>query len=194
MSDPVTRIRSVTQLPVQVFPRPCEGVESFIARLAEANHLKPTVLRSYLCDPPGPRGTFSWPRLIAATGRSLSELQEVLERTPPPPSEQLLCDYCGRPPSPSRLPPGPPPWWCSTRCRRRAELLATAPSSRGILPDRREIVSCLGCGTQVIRTENSTRNTCSKRCLSLSSRLRDAELALYENPNAVEDEGPSLVD
>ncbi|MFF2353371.1 hypothetical protein ACFVVL_26725 [Kitasatospora sp. NPDC058115] len=58
------------------------------------------------------------------------------------------------------------------------------------MPDRREIVSCLGCGTQVIRTAHSTRNTCSKKCLSLSSRLRDAELALYENenPNAVEDE------
>ncbi|TYC68620.1 hypothetical protein [Streptomyces sp. CB01881] len=185
MSTAKTRTTLIPKLPVQVFPRPCEGVESFIARLAEANCLKPTVLRAYLCDPPGYRGTISWPRLIAATGRSLRALQDTLERTPPWSLTHPACEYCGRRPGKGK-PSSSPPWWCSTRCRRRSDLLAAAPSSRDVLPNQREIVSCLGCGTQVIRLANSTRSTCSKRCLSLSTRFRDAELALYENPNALD--------
>ncbi|MFE4516728.1 hypothetical protein ACFRMQ_21330 [Kitasatospora sp. NPDC056783] len=185
MSTPRKGTALIPKLPVHVFPRPCEGVESFIARLAEANFLKPTQLRSYLCDPPGYRSTISWPRLIAATGRSLSNLQDTLERTPLVQPSHPACEYCGPRPGPERS-SSSLPWWCSPRCRRRSRLLAEAPSSRDILPGQRQIVSRLGCGTKVIRTANSTRSTCSKRGLSISSRLRDAELALYENPNAVE--------
>lgn len=120
--------RPVVALPIQVFPRPCEGAETFIARLAHANYLKPFYLRAYLCDPPMTAGAFSWSRLAAATGRDPVELQDVLERIPPPPPDLLLCEYCGRPPRPN-VEAGPAPWWCSARCRRRDDLLKSAPSS-----------------------------------------------------------------
>ncbi|WAL75853.1 hypothetical protein OU787_32520 [Kitasatospora sp. YST-16] len=185
MTVPGISTALIPKLPVQVFPRPCEGVEAFIARLAEANFLKPSQLRSYLCDPPGHRSTISWPRLIAATGRSLEELQNTLERTPPWTITHPACDYCGRRPQRGeRLQSHP--WWCSPRCRRRSLLLDYAPSSRNVLPGQKVTLVCIGCGTQVIRRANSTRNTCSKRCHAISVRLREAELALYENPNAVE--------
>ncbi|WP_345669782.1 hypothetical protein [Streptomyces similanensis] len=54
-------------------------------------------------------GALSWSRLAAATGRDPAELQDVLERTPPPPPDRLLCEYCGRPPRPN-VEAGPAPW------------------------------------------------------------------------------------
>ncbi|GAA2126472.1 hypothetical protein GCM10009759_78880 [Kitasatospora saccharophila] len=180
----------VVKLPVQVFPRPCEGAESFIIRLAEANYLKPTVLRAYLCDPPGYRSTLSWARLAAATGRSLLKLQGVLERTPPPSPTRLLCEYCGVPPKPGTEPQ--PPWWCTDRCRRRSGLLISAPSSRAVLPGQRSIISCITCGTRFVRSSRRSPDaeTCSRNCRAKSVRTREAELALYENPGAIEHEAP----
>nr|WP_192806963.1 hypothetical protein [Streptomyces arboris] len=86
----VPLVLRIVELPIQVFPRPCEGAQSFIDRLATANYLKPGYLHTCLCDPPRYRGTLSWSRLAAATGRDPLELREVLERTPPPPPDLLL--------------------------------------------------------------------------------------------------------
>ncbi|MFF3755395.1 hypothetical protein ACFYYH_33975 [Streptomyces sp. NPDC002018] len=68
----------LVRLPVQVSLRLGEGTDSFIRRLAQANHLKPSYLRGCLVGPPDlgrgkrPRAD----RLAAVTGRR----QEVLER------------------------------------------------------------------------------------------------------------------
>ncbi|MFB6944651.1 MULTISPECIES: hypothetical protein [unclassified Streptomyces] len=179
--------RPVAELPIQVFPRPCEGPESFISRLAQANYLKPAYLNACLSEPPTERGTLSWPRLAAAAGRDHLELQEVLERTPPPPPDLLLCEYCGRPPKPN-VQAELPPWLCSAPCRRRNDLLKRAPSSNGILPDQKHVLPCPGCGAQFIRPATSPRSACTPRCHARNTRAQQAELALYENPDAVEDE------
>jgi hypothetical protein len=178
----------VAELPIQVFPRPCEGPESFISRLAEANYLKPAYLIACLSEPPTERGTLSWTRLAAAAGQDRLELEEVLERTPPPSPVQLVCEYCGR--APRNSTPEPPPWWCSARCRRRSDLVNSAPSSRGIIPGQRETLSCIACGTRFVRSTTKRRehDTCSPRCRERARRTKQAELDLYENPLAVEDE------
>lgn len=188
MSAPAEGLdRPVVALPIQVFPLPCEGAEAFIARLAHANHLKPFYLRAYLCDPPMTAGgALSWSRLAAAIGRDSLELREVLERTPPPPPDLLLCEYCGRPPRPN-VEAGTPPWWCSIRCRRRRDLLSSAPSSNGILPDQKQVLPCPGRGALFIRPAVSPRSACTPRCYGRNMRVQQAELALYENPNEVAD-------
>ena len=65
-------------LPVRVRPRPGESVDSYVRRLALANHLKPSYLRSYLAGPPdyGPGKRPRPDRLAALTGRQ----QDILER------------------------------------------------------------------------------------------------------------------
>ncbi|MFJ9523705.1 hypothetical protein ACIRPK_36475 [Kitasatospora sp. NPDC101801] len=187
MSTPPRPIPPVKMLPVQVFPRPCEGAEAFIARLAEANHLKPAYLCAHLCDPPNHRGTISWARLAAAAGRSLVRLQVVLEQHPPPSPPQSLCEYCGAPPKRESEPPQAP-WWCTERCQRRSNLLISAPSSIAVLPGQKSTLSCLTCGTRFIRSTRGTTNTCSRGCQAKLFRTQAAEDALYKNPNAVEDD------
>ncbi|MBC9729822.1 TniQ family protein [Streptomyces sp. TRM68367] len=65
-------------LPVRVRPRPGESVDSYVRRLALANHLKPSYLRSYLAGPPdyGPGKRPRPDRLAALAGRE----QGILER------------------------------------------------------------------------------------------------------------------
>ncbi|MFJ5881691.1 hypothetical protein [Kitasatospora cineracea] len=189
MTGPEAFDLPVRELPIQIFPRPCEGAESFITRLAAANFLKAAYLQACLSEPPTEAGSLSWSRLAVASGRDLAELQALLERTPPPSPDPGTCEYCGRLPK-RHTDPGPPPWWCSARCRRRSDLLATAPSSRGVLPGQRETLTCPGCGTSFVRPANSTRIACTKRCHARSVRAAQAELALYENPNAIEDDEP----
>lgn len=68
-------------LPVRPRPRPGESTDSYVRRLARANHLKPSYLRGYLVGPPDygrgkrPRAD----RLAAVTGRR----QDALERALP---------------------------------------------------------------------------------------------------------------
>lgn len=68
----------LARLPVQVSLRLGEGTDSFIRRMAQANHLKPSYLRGCLVGPPDygrgkrPRAD----RIAAVTGRQ----QDVLER------------------------------------------------------------------------------------------------------------------
>jgi hypothetical protein len=64
-------------LPVRLRPGRGETIESYIRRLARANHLKPSYLRRYLC---GPDGYYSKPqpqRLAALSGRSRTALEHA---------------------------------------------------------------------------------------------------------------------
>lgn len=64
-------------LPAQPRPKAGETVDTYIRRLAQANHLKPSYLRGYLAGPPDYLGRPRPARLAALTGRS----QDVLEQT-----------------------------------------------------------------------------------------------------------------
>src|SRR4051812_10736663 len=81
------------RLPIHVPLCPGESVESFIRRLATANHLRPSYLRTYLNHPPGHIGSIQVNRLALVTGRTVHVLTRVfpalsLKRRrslPPPP-------------------------------------------------------------------------------------------------------------
>ncbi|MFD3330947.1 hypothetical protein [Streptomyces sp. NPDC058701] len=75
---------TVSRLPRQIRPMDREGVETFIVRLAQANHLQPAYLRDYLCPPPHHRGKPSWGRLAAATGRHPAALRVARSSTASP--------------------------------------------------------------------------------------------------------------
>jgi hypothetical protein len=65
------------RLPIQVRLRPGESVDSFIRRLATANHLRPSHLRTYLNHPPGAIGSLQITRLAQVTGRTTHALIRV---------------------------------------------------------------------------------------------------------------------
>lgn len=65
-------------LPVPVRPLAGEGAESYLRRLARANHLKPSYLRRYLATPQGSYGPIQPNHLAAMTGRSLPALLHAL--------------------------------------------------------------------------------------------------------------------
>jgi hypothetical protein len=65
-------------LPIRVRPGAGEGAESYIRRLARANHLKPSYLRRYLATPEGSYGPVRPDQLAAVTGRSLNALLHAL--------------------------------------------------------------------------------------------------------------------
>jgi hypothetical protein len=80
------------RLPIQVPLRPEESVDSFLRRLATANHLRPSYLRTYLNHPPGGIGSLQITRLALVTGRSVAALRTVFptlsherRRSPPKP-------------------------------------------------------------------------------------------------------------
>jgi hypothetical protein len=82
------------RLPIQVPLRPDESVESFIRRLATANHLRPSYLRTYLNHPPGSIGSIQITRLALVTGRTVPALSTVfpalsLERRPSTPEPPI---------------------------------------------------------------------------------------------------------
>jgi hypothetical protein len=70
--------RRLARLPVQVAPRLGEETDSFIRRLARANHLKLSYLHGYLCGPPFWFGKPQLGRLADATGRSPHALERAL--------------------------------------------------------------------------------------------------------------------
>ncbi|MET7762819.1 TniQ family protein [Streptomyces sp. NPDC005393] len=65
-------------LPIQVPPRLGETTDSYIRRLARANHLKPSYLHRFLCGPPFWFGKPSLSRLAAASGRPRRSLERAL--------------------------------------------------------------------------------------------------------------------
>jgi hypothetical protein len=81
MTPPQPRI---AKLPVNVRPRLGETIDSYIRRLARANHLKPSYLHTFLCGPPGWQGKPHIERLAAVSGRSAEVLQHALSDATPP--------------------------------------------------------------------------------------------------------------
>ncbi len=73
------------RLPIQVRLRPGESVDSFIRRLATANHLRPSYLRTYLNHPPGTIGSLQLTRLAQVTGRTTHALTHVFPGLDPAP-------------------------------------------------------------------------------------------------------------
>ncbi|MCE4941894.1 TniQ family protein [Streptomyces albulus] len=68
----------LSQLPIQVRPRPGEPIGSYIRRLARANHLKPSYLHGFLTGSTNWFGKPQLERLAALTGRSPDLLQRAL--------------------------------------------------------------------------------------------------------------------
>ena len=73
--------------PLPIRPRPQHGqtTESYARQLARANHLKPSYLRSVLCDPPQPWAAISPSRLAAVSGRPIPALEHALADLGPQP-------------------------------------------------------------------------------------------------------------
>src|SRR6266702_1593019 len=75
-------------LPIQVRPRQAETVNSYVRRLARANHLRPSYLRAFLCGPPQYYGAIRPERLAALAGRPVWALEHALTDLAPPPRSQ----------------------------------------------------------------------------------------------------------
>lgn len=80
-------------LPVRVRPAAGETAESYIRRLARANHLRPSLLQVYVRNPNVPTGAIRLRRLAAVSGSALTALAFALtglttatkpHRLPPP--------------------------------------------------------------------------------------------------------------
>ena len=83
-------------LPVRVRPAAGETTESYIRRLARANHPRPSLLQVYVRNPDVPAGAIRLRRLAAASGSTLTALTRTLtgltpaseaHRPPPSPAE-----------------------------------------------------------------------------------------------------------
>lgn len=72
-------------LPIRVRPRQGETVESYIRRLARANHLRPSYLRSYLCRPPHYIGAIRPERLAVLASRTLYAITRAFPELGSPP-------------------------------------------------------------------------------------------------------------
>ncbi|MGH3226551.1 MAG: hypothetical protein ACRDPY_49050 [Streptosporangiaceae bacterium] len=80
-------------LPVRVRPAAGETAESYIRRLAQANHLRPSLLQVYVRNPDVPTGAIRLRRLAAVSGSTrtalafaLTGLAPASQRQLPPPS------------------------------------------------------------------------------------------------------------
>lgn len=70
-------------LPVRVRPAAGETTESYIRRLARANHLRPSLLQVYVRNPDVPTGAIRLRRLAAVSGSTLTALARALTGLPP---------------------------------------------------------------------------------------------------------------
>jgi hypothetical protein len=70
--------RPLAPLPIRVRPQRAETTESYARRLARANHLRPSYLRTFLCDPPRHTGAIRPWRLAVISGRSVRALEHAL--------------------------------------------------------------------------------------------------------------------
>ena len=85
-------------LPVQPRPKAGETVDSYVRRLAQANHLKPSYLRGYLAGPPDYMSRPRPERLAILTGRSQAALERTLADLVPPDRTQRA-----QKPAPTRI-------------------------------------------------------------------------------------------
>ena len=70
-------------LPVRVRPAAGETAESYIRRLARANHLRPSLLQVCVRNPDVPTGAIRLRRLAAVSGSTLTALTRALTGLPP---------------------------------------------------------------------------------------------------------------
>jgi TniQ len=90
------------RLPIDVRPTAGERAESYIRRLARANHLRPSYLRRYLSSSPARDAKIDPHRLAALTGRPAAILQQTLTargwpQPPKPPSGYLRRRHADKP-------------------------------------------------------------------------------------------------
>lgn len=172
---------SVTQLPVQVRPLPREGTDAFIVRLAHANHLKAGYLRDYLCEPPHHKGTPSYSRLGAATGRDPAALRDTLEGT------SGTCKECNAPLPATKPGARSPRQHCSARCRQRAHRRRHRPDQS---TQPRPLI-CEFCTKPIAATaEGEARRWCSSRCRH-RALLQPAGLAVVERQTDLSEQRPT---
>jgi hypothetical protein len=69
-------------LPIRVRPVAGESVESYIRRLARANHLRPSLLHVHVRDPAVPNRAIQLERLAAVSGRTIAALTHALTGLP----------------------------------------------------------------------------------------------------------------
>ena len=80
---------------MRVRPAAGETIESYIRRLARANHLRPSLLQVYVRNPGVPAGAIRMRRLAAVSGSTVTALTRALtglpaargQHRPPPPAE-----------------------------------------------------------------------------------------------------------
>jgi hypothetical protein len=89
----------IGRLPIQARPRPGEPTDTYIRRLARANHLKPSYLYGFLTGSPNWFGKPQIERLACVTGRPPEVLQRVLADAGPPPQRRKP----GPNPTPKRI-------------------------------------------------------------------------------------------
>lgn len=105
----MTELRLPSRLPVDVRPRQGETVDSYVDRLAAANHIEPRLLRAFLHGAYDSRARAQLDRLAAASGRS----EEILHRT----LAGFHCELCSAPLSASTK---TSTRWCTPSCREKA--------------------------------------------------------------------------
>lgn len=71
-------VRPLAPLPVPVRPRHGETAASYIRRLARANHLRPSYLRSLVCSPPVHQTAIRSDLLASLSGRTAEALEHTL--------------------------------------------------------------------------------------------------------------------
>lgn len=152
-----------SRLPVYVRPADGDTLDSYIRRLAHANHLPPTDLRSHLCAM-GSVGPPLVEKLAAVTGRPLADLQRALIDT--------RCGICFQPLR-SRTVKGRPAHWCSDHCRKIARRRRVPLSLQGARRHAVHSAPCAHCGTVVAR--NRPFRWCSEPCRQASHEARWAK-------------------
>lgn len=149
--------------PARPRPHRDDTVDSYIQRLARANHLKPGYLRTYLCEPPAHRGRPRLGRLAAVSGRTASALWRALT--------DLRCAHCEKP-LPEPADSGRPARWCSPNCRQAAHRERHQDHRR---PRGRPVTEseCQRCGTLIIKSRPA--RWCSGTCRNADYRRRRSE-------------------
>jgi endogenous inhibitor of DNA gyrase (YacG/DUF329 family) len=148
--------KPLAQLPFQIRPQSGEGARSFIVRLAQANHLAPSYLRKCLAEPPLHRGSPTWDRIAAATGRDPVALRQILET--------IECAECGTPIRPLAS-FGAKPRTCSKACRQKRY-------RKGIPTTDWKKVPCRVCGQLMRLRLGQRRHICSSHCRRIAFQFR----------------------
>ncbi|MET7718806.1 TniQ family protein [Streptomyces sp. NPDC005407] len=151
----MTDQRLPSRLPIDVRPHHGESIDSYIDRLALANHLKPADLRIHLRPPPRHTGRLSLERLAAVSGRDASLLRRILGR-----GRCIGCDGHLIVSQITAQVTGRSARWCSQRCREAARLRRDPRQAPELWPPSTS--NCRQCGEH-LGSDNDLR-WCSSIC------------------------------